>query len=241
MIDQAAKQVGKALEEADVGNDKNVMPPKGLKKPKKEQKEEADPKEVPSEPGCKNFPKGWTSKRGSDCEDYAEGGWCTRHGGYGDAWLDEWGTFEDDANAGRSATDVCCVCGGGWKEGEPMPVIAGSPSPGGGPSPAAAMSPAPAGPSGPLLGTKAGRALQSQGYSGELVEHEDEKTMTSDWGREFGPHSGHRDVKKICADHPGNEWCLMHGYYDDERKSSALRAPVGSFVLVVAGMLFARV
>jgi len=235
VIDQAAKDTGRALQEAGLGPRK----PPGLKKPKKEEKDEPEEKEVPSEPGCKNFPKGWESKRGSDCEDYAEGQWCTRHGGYGDAWMEEWGKFEDDAKDGKSALDVCCVCGGGWKKGEPMPVFPGS----SGPTPSAAMAPSPAGPQGPILGTKDGRPLQEQGYTGDLVEHVDEKTMTEDWGREFGPGAGHRGPKTICEEWKKrkgfeNEWCLMHGYYDDGKKSSAPRslAPLSGLVFLLLAM-----
>jgi len=195
--------------------------------------EEPEDKEVPSEPGCKNFPKGWADKKGNDCEDYAEGQWCNRHGGYGDAWLDDWGKFEDVANKGKTALQVCCVCGGGQrKEAE-----AGAP--GGAPSAAPAAAASPAGApvpaiTGPILGTKAGRPLQAPGYSGDAVMHEDQKTMTDDWGQEFGPQAGHRDIKTICQDHPGNEWCSLHGYYDKSGTS-----PLNAMAALLASALLA--
>jgi len=205
-----------------------------------EKAEEEDTK--PPASGCKNSPKGWEDSKGRDCEDYAEGEWCTRHGGYGDAWLDEWGTFEDFANKGTSAKEACCVCGGGLRKdsdkgGEP-PVA----KPGSAPSPAQPS--APAGPAadapvpaltGPILDGKGNKPLQEQGYSGELVIHEDGDTMTSDWGREFGPKAGHRDIKSICLQHPGNEWCDLHGYYDKPRSDASTK----SFLAAIVALIFA--
>jgi len=211
---------------------------------KQEQEPEVDDEpeqnEVASVPGCRNKPRGWKDSKGRDCEDYAEGEWCTRRGGYGDAWLDEWGKFEDFATKGKSATDVCCVCGGGLREDEDSSDKAEeeakkSGEEGGDPgAPAAAPSASPAAaPMGPILGGKARGALQEQGYSGELVAHEDQKTMTDDWGREFGPHAGHRDIKEICAETPGNEWCDLHGYYDKERRSAASSTSLAAVALAL--------
>lgn len=223
------EQLGQAITDAANSKDTGEVVQKAPKKEKAEEApEEPEDKETPSVPGCRNSPKGWEDAKGRDCEDYAEGEWCTRHGGYGDAWLDDWGTFEDVINKGKSAKQACCVCGGGNRKDEEESVEAK------GSAPAADGAPAPA-IAGPILGTKKGRALQSQGYSGELVAHEDRKTMTDDWGLEFGPHAGHRDVKSICADHPGNEWCSLHGYYDKERSAASVKCLVG----VVAALFFA--
>merc|ERR1719482_1854078 len=93
------------------------------------------------ESGCKNFPQGWADTRGNTCEDYAEGEYCNRHGGYGDAWLDEWGTFEDAADKGVSALQACCICGGGVRDGEVAVVPSPAESPAAAPVPAAASSP----------------------------------------------------------------------------------------------------
>jgi len=106
------------------------------------------------------------------------------------------------------------------------------------PSAAPAASPA-AGIQGPILGTKASRELQAQGFSGEFVEHEDDKTMTGDWGREFGPSSNHREVKVICKDHPGNEWCSLHGYYKEQKVRSG--ACEQSVLVVLAAQFLAQV
>jgi hypothetical protein len=238
------EEAGEAMEEADKDAGKQIKDlqdpdlqhgPEGIDKDKEapekvepavaeeEPIEQPEDKEVPSVPGCKNSVKGWKDTRDQDCEDYAEGEWCTRHGRYGDGWLDEWGNFEDLAVGGKSATEVCCVCGGGVRK----------PSPGSeGGAPAAAP---PAGaPMGPLFGTKVNRPLQEQGYHGKPVEHVDQETMTSDWGREFGPAANHRDFRSICAEHPGNEWCLMHGYFDKKTRSGA----ISKSMIAVSAMLF---
>jgi hypothetical protein len=175
-------------------------------------------KEVASVPGCRNSVKGWTDKKGQDCEDYEEGEWCTRFGGYGDGWLDDWPKFEELATNGRAATRVCCVCGGGIRS-EEVGMIGGAP----GPAPYYAAAP------GPAI-TRPIRGLQSQGFMGDLVEHEDESTMTEDWGKEFGPASGHRDIALICREHKDNEWCLMHGYYDTYTKSSSHSLSMSSVI-----------
>merc|ERR1740117_136938 len=83
----------------------------------------------------------------------------------------------------------------------PAPAAASSPGP--------ALAPAPAGPA--LFGGKVGRPLPDQGFDGELVEHKDFDTQVEDWQTEFGPNAGHRNFREICADHPNNEWCRIHG------------------------------
>jgi len=183
---------------------------------------------VASVPGCNNLP-GWADKNGNDCEDYEEGHFCNRRGFYGDAWLDEWGKFEDMATNGKSALQVCCVCGGGVQVADGPAAAA----PGGAPAPAVAAAP---GPAGDILGSKVARPMQAQGFSGELIYHEDQKTMTDDWGREFGPHAGHRDIKTICMEHKDNEWCDLHGYYDT-KKSAAF--PVKSTMAIFTTMMLA--
>jgi len=223
-FNKALRPFGKLFKEAQKGPNYHKNLP--------DDKEEPEEKEVPSVPGCRNSPKGWADTKDRDCEDYAEGEWCTRHGGYGDAWLDEWGTFEEVANKGKSAKEACCVCGGGQRKGEEPSEKPSTSSGSDAPAPPAAPAPAI---KGPILGTKSGRALQEQGYSGELVAHEDQVTMTSDWGREFGPHAGHRDIKTICLETPGNEWCELHGYYDKPRSAASMK----SVAAVLVTLLFA--
>merc|ERR1712224_953744 len=84
--------------------------------------------------------------------------------------------------------------------------------------------------------SKLGRPLPSQGYSGKDVEHKNLDTYTSDWRREFGPKSGHKSYHEICAQYKDNQWCRLHGYYDQERphrSGSDLKAPA-SFLLILA-------
>jgi len=216
-LKQAANAVADGLKETQQGIADAVQGvPDGLSETKAE---EAEDKEVPSVPGCKNSPKGWADAKGNDCEDYAEGHWCTRRGGYGDGWLDEWGNFENVTAKGKTAKQVCCICGGGYREEQEQTV---------------GSAPAAAGITGPILGTKKDRMLQAQGYSGKLVIHEDSKTMTEDWGREFGPRSGHRDIKVICQEHPGNEWCSLHGYYGYGKRSGApLKSMAATFLALL--------
>lgn len=114
--------------------------------------------------------------------------------------------------------------------------VAGAPA-------AAAPAGAPAGPAASILGGKREGKLPDQGYgevSEKFVEHNNQVTMTSDWRREFGPSAGHRSFLAICKDHPGNEWCLLHGYYKqkfeiDWHSASAVVAPSG--VTVIASLL----
>jgi len=56
-----------------------------------------------------------------------------------------------------------------------------------------------------------GMKLPTQGYWGKLVEHEDQKTATGDWGKEFGPGSD-KSFEAICAKNPDNPWCYQQGY-----------------------------
>mmetsp|Transcript_34960 Transcript_34960/g.88042 ORF Transcript_34960/g.88042 Transcript_34960/m.88042 type:complete len:308 (-) Transcript_34960:62-985(-) len=74
------------------------------------------------------------------------------------------------------------------------------------PAPAIASAPAPM----PASAEDYGEGLPEQGFHGDLVEHVDQDTQTSDWQREFGPHAGHRTYREICKEHPENQWCRVH-------------------------------
>jgi len=186
--------------------------------------------------GCRNSPKGWQDSQGQDCDDYASGEWCTRYGRYDDGWLDEWGSFEDRATDGKAATQACCVCGGGISKNPVAPAPADASA---APSPAEAAAPSPGPAPGPGVDyTMAYRPLQEQGFHGDLVMHEDQETMTGDWGREFGPQSsGHKDLRKICADHPGNEWCLKHFPPKSSAMTSKIAGAAVALCLIVANGL----
>mmetsp|Transcript_39808 Transcript_39808/g.69955 ORF Transcript_39808/g.69955 Transcript_39808/m.69955 type:complete len:416 (-) Transcript_39808:65-1312(-) len=200
-------------------------------------------------PGCRD--EEWKSKSGRDCADYATDDLCTSRGTPGDGWLDEWGDFKEEENNGMTAADACCICGGGLRETGPAP----APAPASGPSPAFAAAapssgisipaglapaPAPQEPHGPFFELGKGpRPLLEHGVSGRLVEHEDGRTMVSDWGREFGPKSEQTDFKIICAKHPGNEWCRLHGHYEQEQpqgRSDSRRMAGFSATFLVASL-----
>jgi len=68
--------------------------------------------------------------------------------------------------------------------------------------------------------------LPTQGYFGKLVEHEDKKTVTEDWGAEY---AGNLD--KYCRDHPGSPWCDKH------KHSSGQKAAVSFFALLVTFLM----
>lgn len=61
--------------------------------------------------------------------------------------------------------------------------------------------------------------LPSQGFWGKLIEHDDGKTATGDWGKEFGSGAGDRNYFQICKDHPENRWC--HDQVFTKHKHSA--------------------
>lgn len=65
-------------------------------------------------------------------------------------------------------------------------------------------------------GGKLEGALPEQGFSGEMVNHDFMHSMTEDWNKEFGPAADHKSFIEVCADHPNNEWCRLHGYYKED-------------------------
>lgn len=63
---------------------------------------------------CVNFPETWSDKRGISCKEYEKNAFCTKSGGFGEGWNTAWGSFSEVAKEdGITATDSCCVCGGG--------------------------------------------------------------------------------------------------------------------------------
>lgn len=97
---------------------------------------------------------------------------------------------------------------------------------------------------GTILGGKEERPLPSQGYNeydgGRLVEHDDNKTVTGDWMREFGVNAGHRDVYTICKEHPDNEWCRLHSYHEPRpAHADSYRIDCPRLILVATAALLA--
>jgi len=84
----------------------------------------------------------------------------------------------------------------------------------GAPSPAAPGAPGVAGPPDGLFAPmNEGEKIPSQGFSGELVAHDNMVTQTEDWRSEYGPHHG-PSYERICAQYPDNLWCKLRGYHD---------------------------
>jgi hypothetical protein len=75
--------------------------------------------------------------------------------------------------------------------------------------------------------------LPTQGYWGKLVEHEDMKTETDDWGKEFGSELKYESYEHYCKKNPNNPWCIkqaqMHHSYSF---STVLSAPLLLALLV---------
>jgi len=112
-------------------------------------------------------------------------------------------------------------------------------------SPAGAPAGAPAYP-GPYFGTKLAvdrplpahgfKPLSHQTFEGHLVEHNNQ-TQVDDWGEEFGPAAQHRSFYTICKEHPNNEWCRLHGYYDTLRAGARDAGGLSVIMTVVLAML----
>jgi hypothetical protein len=75
-----------------------------------------------------------------------------------------------------------------------------------------------------------------QGFSGDLVEHDNMKTATKDWHVEYGPGAhGLQDYIRICRLYPDNQWCRDRGYHSSTPapKSAALRPGVGNVLAII--------
>jgi hypothetical protein len=65
---------------------------------------------------CSNFPLNWQDSFGYNCMDYVYNAWCTSGGLLGAGWKASWGTFNDTATNGITASGACCACGGGGSQ-----------------------------------------------------------------------------------------------------------------------------
>eukprot|EP00429_Kryptoperidinium_foliaceum_P004100 CAMPEP_0176009066 /NCGR_PEP_ID=MMETSP0120_2-20121206/4062_1 /TAXON_ID=160619 /ORGANISM="Kryptoperidinium foliaceum, Strain CCMP 1326" /LENGTH=317 /DNA_ID=CAMNT_0017341857 /DNA_START=72 /DNA_END=1025 /DNA_ORIENTATION=- len=120
--------------------------------------------------------------------------------------------------------------------------MAGAPSPVGpmAPSPAAAQ-PASPSPAAPWHSMDPEQGLQEDGYSGRLVDHDDQETQTSDWQSEFGPNAGHRSIEDVCRSYPESEWCQLHMHYHGHGKKWWQRSGAPSSSIVALSALVAIV
>jgi len=124
-------------------------------------------------------------------------------------------------------------------------------APGAAPAPAASPAAAPgaspaAAPSSPeekkeetnnMFSMQEDLGAQEQGFSGDLVQHDDMKTMTKDWRGEYGP--GQSSYKRICQQYPDNQWCRDRGYHQSTPppKSGAVRASAGLLICSLLWLL----
>merc|ERR1719410_3036499 len=86
---------------------------------------------------------------------------------------------------------------------------------------------------------KESEGLQEQGFEGKDVEHNDMKTSTADWRKEFGPnHPNYKTMAEICKKYPKNFYCL--DYLPTE---APIKAPIKSMAEgnAVSLLLFASV
>jgi len=117
---------------------------------------------------------------------------------------------DGEAGAAPAATEESS------EEGEPAAEVVGGGQPAPAPVAVGAAAPAPGKAKRPWF-TKAVDSLPEQGYSGDLIDHEDSETSTDDWQEEFGPNAGHRTYREICRDFPENEWCRLHMNYGGDK------------------------
>lgn len=73
-----------------------------------------------------------------------------------------------------------------------------------------------------------GQQVDDSGDS--IVEHDDMKTATSDWRREFGPAAKHQSHEEACKEYPDNTWCKNYLRYIHSGASK----PTHTLALLVA-------
>lgn len=78
------------------------------------------------------------------------------------------------------------------------------------------------------------KKLPTQGYWGKLVEHEDAKTSTGDWQKEFGTEHSRDSLDAFCKKHPTNPWC------EDLHHHSAAHGWTASAMLLWVGLVVAN-
>lgn len=96
------------------------------------------------------------------------------------------------------------------------PAPAPATAPASAPSPVAAPAAAPVAakePNTDIFSMSEDLGAQEQGFSGDVVQHDNGKTMTKDWRGEYGPGSGMSSYVKICQLYPDNQWCHDRGYH----------------------------
>lgn len=75
------------------------------------------------------------------------------------------------------------------------------------------------------------KKLPTQGYYGKLVEHNDQKTATEDWGQEWNKAS----YNAFCAKNPDNPWC--EGSHHMHSTASCLAVSVALSLVCLANFV----
>lgn len=80
--------------------------------------------------------------------------------------------------------------------------------------------------------------VPTQGYWGKLVEHEDMKTETDDWGKEFGSELKYESYEHYCKKNPNNPWCIKQAqtHAHSYSFSTVLSAPLLLALLINAAL-----
>lgn len=129
------------------------------------------------------------------------------------------------SSAGRSSQNVRFRGGLSDRKAQaPAAAVAASPSAEGpAPAPMPMSAPSPSKYSPFVMDEDLG--APEQGFLGDVVEHDNMKTMTRDWHGEYGPGAdGLQSYYEICALYPENKWCRLRGYHRTtlEPKSGAM-------------------
>jgi len=87
-----------------------------------------------------------------------------------------------------------------------------------------------------LKGMSETNGAPSQGFRGKIVEHEDGKTQTEDFGSEYG----HADKSwhEICKENKKNVWCKYHLRKTATRSGAAMPTAFGSVLIALASSAF---
>lgn len=141
----------------------------------------------------------------------------------------------NEALASHSSTSVIAVAA-------PAPATALSSAPSPVASPAAAPVAAKE-PNTAIFSMSEDLGAQEQGFSGDVVQHDNGKTMTKDWRGEYGPDSGMTSYVKICQLYPDNQWCHDRGYHRSTPppKSAAFQRLGGSFSILFQALVLSTV
>jgi len=91
---------------------------------------------------------------------------------------------------------------------------------------------------GALKGMTEGNGAPSQGFRGKIVEHDDQKTQTEDWNREYGSNGdGLQSWDKICKENTNNVWCKHHLRKKAVKSGAAVPTAIFAVFLSLASLV----